>query len=278
MSADAFQTLFNRWDTEVMQLMLASKKQCNKFCDVSIEFGPITSICIQRLQAYLWIQQFHENKVAYRGNLFWTCRRLNIASPLILNPAQVLLNINEYMTWLEGLKKDAPKLRYAHLCKCLSLAQVRKNTALVIAIKKILHAESIRRHWRLIRWAANPTRGSAVTWLTVPHPACVALYATRWGIESQGAEAIEKRYKVAQGAPILQDAWLHANFGFLANTVLADQVLQGSYIYPKNMDTHTKLLLQEAWYIFHRLSKEAVVDFVSTADFQSYWQHTNEDI
>ena len=26
MSADAFQTLFNRWDTEVMQLMLASEK------------------------------------------------------------------------------------------------------------------------------------------------------------------------------------------------------------------------------------------------------------
>ncbi len=44
------------------------------------------------------------------------------------------------------------------------------------------------------------------------------------------------------------------------------------------MDTHTKLLLQEAQHIFHRLSKEEVVDFVSTTDFQSYWQHTNEDI
>jgi hypothetical protein len=31
MSADAFQTLFNRLDTEVMQLMLASEKWCNKF-------------------------------------------------------------------------------------------------------------------------------------------------------------------------------------------------------------------------------------------------------
>jgi hypothetical protein len=73
-------------------------------------------------------------------------------------------------------------------------------------------------------------------------------------------------------------AWLHGNFGFLANTVLADQVLQGSYIYPKNMDTHTKLLLQEAQHIFHRLSKGEVVDLESTTDFQSYWQHANEDI
>ncbi len=44
MSADDFQTLFNRWDMEVMQLMLALEKQCNKFCDGSIKFSLITSI------------------------------------------------------------------------------------------------------------------------------------------------------------------------------------------------------------------------------------------
>jgi hypothetical protein len=122
MSADAFQTLFNRWDMEVMQLMLASEKWCNKFHDGSKEFSLITGIWIYCLQAYLWIQQFHENKVAHGGNLFQTCSCLNIASPLALTPAQVVLNINECMTWLEGLKKDAPKLWNAHLHECLSLA------------------------------------------------------------------------------------------------------------------------------------------------------------
>ncbi len=70
MSADALQTLFNRWDTEVMQMILALKKQCNKFCDRSIEFSPITGTWIKCLQAYCWIQQFHENKGAHRGNMF----------------------------------------------------------------------------------------------------------------------------------------------------------------------------------------------------------------
>ncbi len=51
MSADAFQTLFNRWDMEVTQLMLASGNQCNMFFDESIEFSPITGIWIHRLQA-----------------------------------------------------------------------------------------------------------------------------------------------------------------------------------------------------------------------------------
>ncbi len=148
---------------------------------------------------------------------------------------------------------------------------------LVIAIQKVLHAESICRRWRSKGRAANPTRGGAVTWLTVPHLAGDTLYATREGVESQGVAAIKTRYKVAWGAPILHHARLHGDFGFLANTVLADQVLQ-AFIYPKNMDTHTKFLLQEAGHIFHRLSKKEVLDFVSTTDFQSYWQHANKDI
>jgi hypothetical protein len=69
-SADAFQILFNRWDMEVTQLMLALEKRCNKFCDGSIEFSPIIDTWIRCLQAYRWVQQFHENKVAHRGNLF----------------------------------------------------------------------------------------------------------------------------------------------------------------------------------------------------------------
>ncbi len=117
-----------------------------------------------------------------------------------------------------------------------------------------------------MRWTVHLNRGDSVTWLTLPHPAGDKLYATREGAESQGAGAIETWYKVVQGAPLLQDARLHSNFVFLANTDSADQVLQGSYVYPKNMDTHTKLLLQEAQNIFHRLLEE-VMDFVSTTDF-----------
>ncbi len=182
----------------------------------------------------------------------------------------MLLNVNECITQLEGFKKDAPKLRNAHLHECLSLALVRDATASVIAIQKILYAGLICCHWRSIQWTANPTKGGAVAWLTVPHPAGDIPYATREGVESQGVAAIETLYKVAQEAPILQDAQLHGNFRFLANTNSADQVLQGSYIYPKNMDTHNKLLLQESRHIFHTLSKEEVVDFILATDFQSF--------
>jgi hypothetical protein len=48
----------------------------------------------------------------------------------------------------------------------------------------------------------------------------------------------------AQGAPIIQDAHLHVDFGFLADTEATDRVLQGTYEYPPDMDRYLKLLLQ----------------------------------
>ncbi len=52
MPADDFQILFNRWDMEVTQLMLALEKMCNKFCDGSIKLCLVTNIWIHHLQAY----------------------------------------------------------------------------------------------------------------------------------------------------------------------------------------------------------------------------------
>ena len=44
------------------------------------------------------------------------------------------------------------------------------------------------------------------------------------------------------------------------------------------MDSYTKLLRQEVHHIFSRMSKEEVVDFVTTTDFQQFWLHADEEI
>ena len=64
-------------------------------------------------------------------------------------------------------------------------------------------------------------------------------------MEREEADHISCRYKTAQGAPIIQDPCLHQDFGYLADTDAADQVLWDTYDYPANMDLYTKLLLQE---------------------------------
>jgi hypothetical protein len=44
------------------------------------------------------------------------------------------------------------------------------------------------------------------------------------------------------------------------------------------MDPYTKLLLQEANHIISCMSKEEVVDFITTTDLQQFWLHADKQI
>ena len=88
--AGEFQPMFNAWGKEVTQLMLRSKKRCNKFRDGNIEFSPVIGLWIHRLQAYRWISRYQSNQVAHSGNLVWLCRCLSIPSPSSLTVEEVI--------------------------------------------------------------------------------------------------------------------------------------------------------------------------------------------
>ena len=146
------------------------------------------------------------------------------------------------------------------------------------AIKGILRKEHDRKRWKNVNWASKPNSGGAVTRLKVPTDDGDIMYATKEGIESQAAEALSKRFRLATHAPILQDERLFADFGYLGNTDATRQVLEGTYDYPEDMDTHTRMLLEEAHHIFKKMSDEEIIDMVSTSDFQYFWQRANENI
>jgi hypothetical protein len=188
LSASEFQLMFNQWDREVTRLMLGSEKRCNKLRYGSIEFSPVMGIWIRRLQAYRWIRRYHEGMVEHSGNLFRTCKRLNVPHPSTLIPEEVTSKVEECMQKLATLKVEAPKLRNDHLRSCMEVARSKGDSKKVKAIINILCSESTRRRWRSIRRTVNPDRGGAITRLKVPNEMEDRLYATREGVEFQAAE------------------------------------------------------------------------------------------
>ncbi len=78
-----------------------------------------------------------------------------------------------------------------------------------------------------------------MTRLKVPDVVEDRLYVTREGVEEQAALTIATQFKMARGAPIIQDPQPHKDFGYLADTNATDRVLTGSDKYPDGMDTHT---------------------------------------
>jgi len=98
------------------------------------------------------------------------------------------------------------------------------------------------------------------------------------GLRSRLLKLLAK-YKTTCGAPIIQDPQPHQDVGLLADTKATENVLIETYAFPEGMDAPTCLLLEEAHIVFSSLLEEEVVDFVTTTTyFQSFWQHTGEDI
>ena len=56
------------------------------------------------------------------------------------------------------------------------------------------------------------------------------------------------------------------------------QILEGTYVLPSGTNPATELLLKEATISYSKLSQEEAVTYVTSDDFQYYWQRPNEKI
>jgi hypothetical protein len=245
-----FQFMFPAWDKESTQLMLGSEKRCNKFRDGSIDFSPVMGLWIHCLQVYRWIGRYLAGLVPHPGNLFCLCRCLSIPSPNSLLVGEVSALEAVCIQKLADLKLAAPALQNDHLRSCLKSAQAGGDKVATVAIKGILWTEWTCRWWQTIRQTVKPNRGGVVTHLMVPDAVEDRLYVTREGVEEQAALCIATWYKMARGAPIIQDPLLHEELGYLADTNAMDRVLAGSYVYLDGMDAQMRFLLEEAHLVF----------------------------
>ena len=64
--------------------------------------------------------------------------------------------------------------------------------------------------------------------------------------------------------------------GHLADGPVAQQILEGTYEYPPDLDPATRLLFEEAAATYATLSPTEIATYVTPDDFQQFWQHTRE--
>ena len=268
---ETFGKLFNKFDTEVVQLSLNAEKVCNQFYNGTIEFSPIVGMCIRMIRVYKWIQKYKSGARVNKKNLRRTCKRMKLARPSSMTEEEVSEKIKEYKLKLKSLKETGPKLREEHLSASLSKARTSKKKSAIKAIMKIIRKEASRKRWKRISKCIRPRRGSAISRVTVPDNIGERTYSTRDGVEVQASAAIAQRYKTAMRAPIIQNQELHEDFGFLADTEATTQVLHGTYEYPESTEKYTRVLLQQAHEIYKRLPADEVETFISAREFQRFW-------
>ena len=69
---------------------------------------------------------------------------------------------------------------------------------------------------------------------------------------------------------------LFDDLGFMGDSECAQQVLEGTYVFPVGIDPSTKMLLEECSKMYLSMSRKEVCIFVTADDYQYYWKRVKE--
>ena len=86
---------------------------------------------------------------------------------------------------------------------------------------------------------------------------------------------LSKRFRLAFTAPCMKGK-LFDDIGFIGDTTCAQQILDGTYIFPSDTDPSTTFFLEEVGFTYRKILHKEVATYVTSEDFRDYWQTANE--
>ena len=100
-------------------------------------------------------------------------------------------------------------------------------------------------------------------------------FKTKEGIFHAVSATLAEWFQAALIAPCHQGTFFE-DVGHLGDGPVAQQILEGTYKYPPDLDPVTRLLLEEATITYAKLSPTEVATYMTVEDFQRFWQTARE--
>ena len=273
----------NSFDREHTQQQYSAENSCNFFKNDFLDFSPVVNGWIQRKELFEWLLSINARRRAGRrvriSHFLRSCRVHGIVDPLSLSDDEIVLRLAACRQRLVELQPVAPQLRDQHLKDCLSLARERGDMKAVKRIQQIMRDERSRRRWKGVAKATKARRGGAPTAIRVQADGDGPdqHFDTQEDVEHHAAARLTSRFKLARDSPF-SSGKICADVGYLGDTLSAKAILEGTYEFPPDMDPHLRFLLEEAHIVFSQKTTEEISTFVSTDDFQYFWQRADEFI
>ena len=264
-------------DREKGEYMAHAEKNCRRIKSGRIPFSPEASIWIRRTQVYRSLLRFYAGKIRNKSNLKRAARRCGIANPLGLSLREIRDRLAECKRKCNYFRKHGKRYRRKHLQNRLEIARSRNNEEAEKRILMIIQREKERARWRRLNFSMKKRKGRSVTLVTTAtedgditeHSGQAAMQEAIW------SEIHDQRFYLAEQAPICQGR-LREDFGYLAQTQTAREVLAGTYVYPPDFDEATRELCEECARIRLRIPPCSVATNVTRTEWQERWAKAKE--
>lgn len=278
MTNEEFDRTFNNWDEEYTDYMKSAENYCAVQQSDNMEWSPTVALWWRRRHITSDVIKFANGKISDVRNLKERCLKNRVADPTITTLNQAKINHAAVLERIENLRPIAPQLRADHLGQCLNLAMEREDKVAVEDIKKMLKKEHSKRQWTPCALLKNKPRSSPPVAVKIPNEYGEYIkFATKDDLNEQVGTALEKRYKLSRIAPIC-DSTLGRQLGHLALNEVADSILDGTIDFPEDTERYTRLLLEEAPFIFSKAVEGHMHQFLRSDDFQEWWKTADESI
>jgi hypothetical protein len=234
-------------------------------------------IWIKRTQVYNSLLKYHRGKIRNIGNLKRAARRCKIVKPLKMSVQEILERLKECLKQCQYFKRHGKKYRYRHLNERVRAAKKRGDEEAAERIEAIIKREKDRAFWRKMRFATGKERSRSVTSVQVEEEnGRVTEVTTKDEVENAIFQAIhEDRYHQAEDSPICQGQ-LREDFGYLADTPAAKEVLEGTYQCPEGTPDSVKELFEAISRVYKSVP-EATSVVILPEQWKAYWKVANED-
>jgi hypothetical protein len=100
-------------------------------------------------------------------------------------------------------------------------------------------------------------------------------YKTKGGLFEAVSPIFLERFQSVLVAPCHQGTFFE-DLGHLVKRPLFQKILEGTYMYPQDLDPATRLLFKEASHTYATLSPRRNAMYVTQEDFQHFWQTARE--
>ena len=240
------QLQFEAIDKTRISLALKAEKKCRKFKMGGVEYSP--KMQHQRDRISLWTAVLSRK----RGNKVSTKlitrleKRIDISNSLSYTLNQIKQELTDAFQKYKEIKKNGngSSLRdewYEQLAEAKAAAN---NTSFASELKNKRQKEKQKQMFRAIKWAtANNTVNTAISEVTETVNGEEVTLTSKDEVEQAIITANDKKYRQTNDTPLLNE--LLPDFGFLGNTPVCTNILNGEYVPCQPTDEYTLAFIKE---------------------------------
>ena len=236
------------WD--LLKCMDVAEKHCRSFKTGAVEWSA-------ELGKHIFTVQFWSMVVCRKQGKRIDSRYLHFLSTYRMDDVTTHINnisLERAHRILRAVKRQYRKeakrdeeLRRTHLENLAIAKALANNTKEASESKNLLQREAAAKMQKAIKMTKAPKKSQSCKELEAPAlddpDSEWVTHTSRSAVEEAGLQFLDKHFRQAYDTPPLQEPFV-SEFGFLADTPAAAQVLDGTYVPPDNMDPYLVDLLR----------------------------------